>query len=294
MVDINFRAVCLESGGELLILPSSDLAKSAFSNLSRPSRRRTDTLELVFSRDDPPNKVKRVLKEVALRSAKVLDDPAPKARTVKYADGATTYSLSITVDDFAVLPDVRDEIFTRLWYVARRQGLTLPYPTREVVNRDHAPSDARRAPDPDTLLHAFPTLTGRDPATAGDLAAHVAVRSFGQGERVALPGDKLAGLHLVLGGHAALSVADGAGGDREIARVGRGEYFGEGSLLSRESGDVIVTALEDLDVLVLDSDALQRLLDRTPRLAREIGSVMDARRAAARAARGVRGAAPAR
>jgi CRP-like cAMP-binding protein len=40
------------------------------------------------------------------------------------------------------------------------------------------------------------------------------------------------------------------------------------------------TALEDLELLMLDKDSLQSLLDRTPPLSREIGSVIEARRKA--------------
>jgi hypothetical protein len=41
-----------------------------------------------------------------------------------------------------------------------------------------------------------------------------------------------------------------------------------------------VTAGYDLEVLVLDTEALHGVLERTPQLAREIGQVMESRRKA--------------
>ena len=81
---------------------------------------------------------------------------------------------------------------------------------------------------------------------------------------------------------ATLVVRDRAGIEQEIARLGEGEYFGEQSIVSTQ---VSITALEDLKVLVLDSETLDVLLDQLPRLAREIGSLMDIRRKAAQSAR---------
>jgi CRP-like cAMP-binding protein len=111
------------------------------------------------------------------------------------------------------------------------------------------------------------------------------VRQYARGEQVVAEGETVTGLHLILSGQAALAVPDGAGRDREVARLSRGEFFGEKALLGVATSDVTVTALEDLDLLVLEGEALQSLVDQTPRAAREIGRVLDARRKAVRKAR---------
>jgi CRP-like cAMP-binding protein len=57
------------------------------------------------------------------------------------------------------------------------------------------------------------------------------------------------------------------------------------SLLSGRASDATVVALEDLVAVELDPDVLQSVIERTPRLAREIGNVMDVRRKAILSAR---------
>jgi CRP-like cAMP-binding protein len=83
----------------------------------------------------------------------------------------------------------------------------------------------------------------------------------------------------------ALTGRDGAGQEKEVARLSRGEFFGERALLGVATSDVTVTALEDLDLLVLAGEVLQALVDQTPRAAQEIGRVLGARRKAVRKAR---------
>ena len=66
----------------------------------------------------------------------------------------------------------------------------------------------------------------------------------------------------------------------EIARLERGEFFGEKSILASAPSDATVTELEDLELLVLESDAVHALIEQTPYLSQQIGGVMEARRRA--------------
>jgi CRP-like cAMP-binding protein len=168
---------------------------------------------------------------------------------------------------------VRDEIVTRVWYAARRQGLTIPgaaAPTKE-----HGPALLAR------LRRVFPQFGFREPTEL----ANATVRQYARGERIVREGEPLPGLHLILAGMAELSVGGADGKAGEVAVLSPGEYIGEKAFLGGRTSEVNVTALEDLEVVVLDDHDLHRLLDRDPRLARELGAVMEDRRRAAHAVR---------
>jgi small-conductance mechanosensitive channel len=275
VVEINWRAVHLETATrERLIVPNSKLSKGNFSNFSRPSRLHTETVTLAFPSDVPPNKVKRILVETALATPGILDDPAPRASTSEYQDGKIAYKVSFTVAEFSALGPARDDFLSRLWYATRRRGLKLPSSNGSTPGRD-----------PAELFAEFPSFHVNEPDALAELAPRISVEQFGQGEVVVAAGQRRPGLHLILAGTVSLAIRDRDGQPREVARAGRGEFFGESSVLSGEPSEVTVTALDDLEVFVLDSETLQSVLDRTPRLAREIGSVMDVRRKAAQAAR---------
>jgi hypothetical protein len=212
----------------------------------------------------------------------VLPEPAPWVETQAYKKSSIEYRLNIMVSDPERAERIRDEFMTRIWYSSRREGLTIPYPIRQVIRSTPEEWASRRVRDPLELSRAFPQFVPRNPDDALEVVPHLSMKSYARGERISEPRERLSGLWLILNGTAGLSVHDNDGREQEFARVTRGEYIGGG-----EAADVIMTALEDLDLLILEPDALASLLDRTPRLARELGAVLDHRRKAAAAARGM-------
>ncbi len=291
VVEINWRAVhILTSSKELQVIPNSSLAKNNFGNYSRPTRHFADTLELSFSAAEAPNRVKAMLLEVLAGTPGVLLDPAPSVRTASHSTTAIVYKVGFHVADYRELGGVRDEVLTRLWYAARREGLTDLPPAQASIQltKEEAEAPANRSLE-DDLLRPFRQFGLAEVEEVAKQLRRRAVKRYARGERVMVEGEPFAGLYLVLNGEAALTVRDGSGEEPGIAQVTRGDFFGEKSLLSCHTSDVTVTAVSDLEVLVLDSDQLHALLERTPRLAREIGQVMEARRQASQRVRGGRG-----
>ncbi len=285
VVEINWRSVHVQTPTqELRIIPNSALYKGSFSNLSRPDTMRTEIIDLGFSYDDPPNKVKRVLLALVKSTPGVLHDPEPAVRTVGYADFSITYRILFTVRRSEDLPAARDAFMTRVWYAARRHNLNIPYPIQTEISLDPQANAQARPAD---LLARLPRFAIEDPAEAEEVGQGVSLRSFARGERIVEEGMPLEGLHLIFSGEVSLSVRDRSGAEQEVARVGAGEFFGELSTIAGRSSEVAVTATDDLELLVLDAPAVQRWLDRSPRLGRELGTVIDVRRRAANAARKV-------
>ncbi len=74
-----------------------------------------------------------------------------------------------------------------------------------------------------------------------------------------------------------MSVCDKRGNRHLLGSLVEGEFFGERALLSRQNSDMTIEALEDMEVLVLDGEVLQAALASSPRVAREIGNVIETR-----------------
>ncbi len=81
------------------------------------------------------------------------------------------------------------------------------------------------------------------------------------GERVLRQGMRGSGFHIILEGEAAILV-DGV----ERARIGRGEFFGEVSILLGESPIADVTAIGTLRCLVLSGPAVEGFLVAHPQV----------------------------
>jgi small-conductance mechanosensitive channel len=281
IVESNWRSVHLRTDdNDLVVVPNSDLAKLSFVNFTRPSPLHFEWVVLNFSCDDAPNKVKPVLIEAARRTNGVLANPTPKVRLSAFADSSIQYEVRLAVTDYAGLKDITEEFRTLVWYAARREGLTMPYPiyTHLVIPQTEE-TDERPALSRDDL-EAFPHLG----LTGADVSKNVSwnsLRKYAQGEELVKEGQKLPGLHMILRGRVALSARDATGANVEIAQLERGEFFGEKSLLAAAApSDATVTALEDLELLVLEIDSVRALIEQSPYLSQKIGGVMEARRKA--------------
>ncbi|WP_110984435.1 mechanosensitive ion channel family protein [Acaryochloris thomasi] len=279
--EVNWRAVHLMTREqEMLIIPNSVLAKEIFKNYNQPIKMHVEPVDVGFSYNDPPNKVKRVMLEVALATKGVLEKPPPVIQTINYNDSSIDYRVRLFLADYSKVPQIRDEFMTRVWYAANRYGLNIPFPIRTVFHQQMEPANleterTRMLEE----LRSLPSFAIVESDTLTDLLPDLEVKSFGQGETIIRQGDTGVKLHLILKGQVKVSV-NNRGLETEIDRFARGEFFGTLTLLSNEPTPNTVIALDDLEVVVFETEALHIMLARTPRLAQEMGAVIEARRSA--------------
>jgi small-conductance mechanosensitive channel len=279
--EINWRSVHVVSpGGITRIIPNSSLNGQTITNYSRPLRQRAETLEFGFSYEDAPNKVRAVLEEVARGTPGVLPDPAPYAATVSFADFSVNYKLVVRVPQGQRMA-VRNELMTRVWYAARREGLTIPYPMS--VNLEHETDAPFHRPEPTALelLARFPKL----PAAPESWDATRARRAdYARDETVFEAGASIEGLCLLVSGEVSLQVEHG-GVPAEIAAVRPGEFFGEAGLHGSQRTESRAVARRDCLCVWLSPDAVREMLERSPALARELGHAFEVRRRTSAAVR---------
>lgn len=266
VVEMNWRAVKMETSTlETIVVPNSSLYRTSFANLSRPTPHRTFTVELTFGRDIAPNTVKQVLRNVARDVPGALTDPGPIARTLRHDSFQIVYEALVTVASQETLDQVRDEFLTRVWYATRRHGFVPMHQTsasaREVLTR-------------------FPLF--QPSAQIPNLAMQV--QSFAIGESLLRQGDEQDGLCLLLRGLAVLTVTDAKGRVTEIGMLGPGDYYGEHSVLVGSMSSSALVALADCEIAHFDLESSRRLVEQSPRLARELGETIDRRRTAVSAA----------
>jgi small-conductance mechanosensitive channel len=276
VIEINWRSVhILTSTRELRIVPNVRLYKGAFSNLSRPSDVRTETLQIGFSYDDAPNRVKEVLGALLSETPGILRDPAPAVRTIDYSDFSVIYRVSFSVAKQEDLAAARDQFMTRLWYVVRRSGLTIPFP----ITMEYSPGENPGAPQlpPSELLRNYPRFK---PALNSGIAQEPTVVEFAAGEVVQTVGRPFAGFALIIHGEAKLSATSKDGAVVDVGRIGAGECFGDQVTAGPTADTISITAISDLRVMRFDSKAIGELLNSSPSLAAEIGDAIEARRQA--------------
>ena len=287
VVEINWRAVHLQtSNDDLMVIPNSELAKGQFTNFSRPSPLHRVEIPIAFSYDDPPNRVRQLLISAAREIPGVLSQPPATVVVASYGDFAINYLIQIYASDYASGEDLRDEMNRRIWYLASRHRLTMPYPIQQqlVHTSSLSGTDQRRQATLE-LLRATPGFAGLPSATLDQLVTDSQIRSYAGHEVVLHRLEPLDGLYLILDGEAELLIRDGQAQEHSLGVLLRGECFGEKSaLLHGRLSDTMVRACDDLEVLVIAVERLQGLLLHAPRLAADLSEVIEIRRRAVDAA----------
>jgi small-conductance mechanosensitive channel len=277
--EINWRSAHIKSArGVVQIVPNSTLNKEIISNYSRPRPVRMEEIEVSFSHDDPPNVVRDALLEVAQTTPGVLQEPPPIAATFAYAPSAIVYRLIYRTTEDDRWP-VRNDVVTRIWYAAKRHGLTMPYPIVSQINYEaKGELGATRVPAADHLrrMSRMPDLA----VDTGDVRS----LTFGAHEVIFAEGSSLRGVYLLVSGAVDLEMqTDGT--HRPIGSVSAGEYFGEAGMYGIQPAEMRAVAVRDSEVLWMSPETVRTLFEASPRLAREAGHVLEARRRAMQMAR---------
>jgi hypothetical protein len=284
VIDINWRAVrLLTLEQEMVVIPHKLISGSMIRNFTQPNRIHAERIRIGFSYNDPPNLARQVLKTTALETKGILLEPEPEVYTLNYEDSAVCYEVKFFIRDYGDVERIRERFMTRVWYAAKRNNLTIPFPIRTVYNF-HGPSSQQKGIDKkfSESLQAIPAFVpinreydSMAPATSG-----IALQHFAAGEKVIRQGQVGQALYIIVAGLALMSRRDFDGHEREILSLRNGEFFGEMSLFSGEPSMVTVVASNDLEVMKISAAMVHQMIDRQPSFVREIGQILEIRRAA--------------
>ena len=283
VIEINWRSVHLLTRElEMLIIPNAVLAGATIRNYRRPQKLHVEVVDVGFSYNDPPNKVKRVMKETALATKGVLDKPEPVIQTISYDDSSIGYRVRLFLADYDRVPQIRDEFVTRIWYAAERNSLNIPFPIRTVYHNPPVKTSPTAASDRYLLqLRDLPSFASVSEPVLTELAQCASNRSFGEGELAIAQGMYTAEFYVVVNGRAAVTtMLENSIKEQELAQLSSGDFFGESALSGKIVSSVTVTALSDLELLILPIENMQIALEKSTRLRQEFGEVMESRRKA--------------
>lgn len=291
VIDINWRSVRLKTlEHEMVIIPHKLISSEVIRNFSRPQPIHAERIRIGFSYNDPPNLAKHVLRTTALETEGIVKNPAPQIFTLSYDDSAVTYEVKFFIEDYGDLEEIRDRFMSRVWYAAQRNSLTIPFPIRTLYHF-HGPTTAaqgtsKKLADSLQSVPAFVPLSQSD--TLESLSDSISLQHFGAGEQVVRQGTINSALYIIISGQAVMTVKDSSGTIHEVLRLKAGEFFGEMTLFSSDSSPTSITALEDLEVMLLPAPIVNQMIDRQPSFAREISQILELRRRAVQEAKAMK------
>jgi hypothetical protein len=198
-----------------------------------------------------------MLIEAARSTPGVLADPPPVVFVTNIADPVVDYQAFMWVDDFAIVPRVRADFASLVWYLSYRHGVPLPNPAQDLylfdgvqtaIASQDTPADVRRA-----LLDA-PLLAEIPDEVLDRLAAASSLATYEVGEVIVGSGER----HdvFVLADGSARLVMRGVGAtELDVLDHGSGEVLGVLGSFDGSDRDVVVVASGDCRVVRIPADA---------------------------------------
>lgn len=264
VVEVNWRAVHIDTGAGIQVVPNAALAGSAFRNLSRPPGAHHAPLTVTFAQADPPHAVIDLLIDVASSLPWRALQEQPSASYL----GGGRYTVSLPLLGPADVERASSLYLSWLWYAARRRGLALD---TDRTNPAAEPEQRQQA-----VRLVAQTLQLRE-AELETLDSTAATETYASGEVVQAGGVVPDRLLFVVSGR--LRVTAEAGGDAiTVAEIETGDYVGQ-SALTREPADSVVTAVGVTTLLAVPLSTVEHLMRARPALASELGRTIERRRA---------------
>jgi len=129
VMEMNWRAIRLLTREEVLVvIPHLVIGGDTIQNLSSPEEWHILKTNVGFSYATPPNLVKKVIMEVYRATEGILADPAPEVKTTEFADSQIIYELEFAIPEYMQFEEILDDLYTRIWYAAKRNDLHIPFP----------------------------------------------------------------------------------------------------------------------------------------------------------------------
>jgi small-conductance mechanosensitive channel/CRP-like cAMP-binding protein len=278
VAEVTWRATKLRTkAGNFAIVPNNIVAKEAIINFSEPAAPLRLEVEVGASYLVPPNKVKAAMMEAIRHCSRVLTAPAPDVLLVGFDASAINYRARFWIDDYGQDDPAKDEVRTAIYYSFQRHDIEIPWPLQVQYERDWvAPDVTKKVEEEEQLLanvDLFATIT---PELRNQIALSAPMAVYGSGETIVRQGEEGQSMFVVLSGTVSVVLQPSR---EEVARIDRGGYFGEMSLLTGEPRSATVIAIGDVVVVEIGADLFRRLATAHPEAIEKIGMAAMVRRA---------------
>ena len=270
VAEVTWRATKLRTkGGNFVVLPNNVVAREPILNYSEPAAPFRLEVEVGASYLVPPNKVKAALMEALRRSSRVLAAPAPDVLLAAFGDSAINYRVRFWIDDYAADEASRDEVRTAIYYAFQRHEIEIPWPIQIQYERQETPPDASgRIAEEERLLAEVDMFATLPPELRHQIALTAPMAVYGSGETIVRQGDAGQSMFVVLSGSVRVVLEPMR---NEVARIQRGGYFGEMSLLTGEPRSATVLALGDVSAVEIGAELFRRMAALHPDAIEKIG-----------------------
>jgi small-conductance mechanosensitive channel/CRP-like cAMP-binding protein len=258
VAEVTWRATKLRTKtGNFIVVPNNEVSQQSIINYSEPATPTRLELEVGASYLSTPGDVKAAILEALSQVPRVLKTPAPDALLQTFDASAINYRVRFWINDFEYDDEARDEVRCAIFYAFGRRGIEIPWPIEVGYSRDWPePDEATKRKHREGILGGVDLFARLTEAQRQEIAAATALKTFGNGEHIVRQGDPGQSMFIVASGRVAVVIEPG---NRDVATIEKGGYFGEMSLLTGDPRAATVQARGDVVVLELGADVFREL-----------------------------------
>ncbi len=279
---ISWRATRIKTlENNFVIIPNNSISQAEIINYTEPEPVQGRFLNIGASYNDPPNKVKKAIEEVAAQVPGILKNPPPSTRAIEYSDFSINYECKYFIDDYSMREDIGEEFVSRLWYKFKREGIEIPFPIRtlrpmawaERMKESDEKANKQKVRGYLRSHELFADLTDEEiEKLTEDSAFHL----FGVDEDIITQSDEGNSMFVIISGEAQILVSQN-GREVEMARLGPGESIGEMSLFTGEKRTATVRCAEDSELVEITKENFKGILMKNPALVERLSEKISIR-----------------
>jgi small-conductance mechanosensitive channel/CRP-like cAMP-binding protein len=280
--EIRWRSTVIRTkNDDLVVIPNGLFAKGVITIFGKDDLENRRWVYFNVHLRHPPNLVQKIVAQALVGTPNVSMRTPPDCITWRYHESWLEYAVRYRLVDY--LPDdpTDSEVRKRIWYALHRENVEMPYPGYNVfmteLNQARAQSKADRERGQRLeLLSRVGILAPLDEGERARVANGLHHVVFGAGEVILRAGEPGDSLYVVRVGDVIVRLGV-EGLEKEVARLGEGEFFGEMSLLTGEPRRATVVAKSDVECYVIDRALFQQILQGNAGLADQIGKLLSER-----------------
>lgn len=279
VVSQNWRSITLLTReNHRVSLTNTFVAEDKVINYSKPTRRQVHNFYISLDYSHPPNKVKKILKELMNEIEEVDLDPRMGAFVVDYLDHGIKYCMKYWLHDYGDIIAIQDVVLSRLWYKLDRHDIKIPYPISEVqhVQLTAVGGEANILDQSDvlTIVSQLDWLQGMQPDNISKLVSNGTVLRYAKDDLLVRQDDKGDSMFVMIDGSVRVLLRTDNQNEMYLADKVTGDFFGEMSLLTGEPRSASIRANEDSLVLKIDQASFSSLIATDDKVLSEFVEVL--------------------
>jgi small-conductance mechanosensitive channel len=267
VVEINWRFVLLLTlDGNFLSIPNSQVTKANIVNYSLPDPLHGISIKVPVKYTIPPEKVKKMLITAATQSFKVATEPQPVVSLIDLQSENNLFQLIYhTTEPNSEL--VTDEILSIFWYQCKRIEATI----NEEANRF---SQAFSTDEITRFIQSTDLFSSLETDDVNLLIEQSTYKIYGPPEQILTQGQHNQSLFLIFSGYVDVYIKTPDDKMTKVASLGKGQYFGEMSLLTGDPAGASILAGTECIVIEINHENIAKIFEKHPSYIEKISEVV--------------------